>query len=132
MILYAVLAAASWPTLRTHEAEALREPLPWWLPIAWAVVWVGGAVLQMLPGVAALLPGAVRTAGVLAGSLLAVTFWVVGQNLGELYSGQSTDPSSGPLLVLMAFAVLGSALPSAHPLRSHELTRVRPVTAVTS
>jgi hypothetical protein len=33
-------------------------------------------------------------------------FWVLGQDLGQLYSGQATDPNSGPLIALMAIALL--------------------------
>ncbi|MEP7018492.1 MAG: hypothetical protein ABI899_10795, partial [Actinomycetota bacterium] len=41
------------------------------------------------------------------GSVAATAFWVLGQNGGELYSGQATDPNTGPLLVLMALALAG-------------------------
>lgn len=43
-LLYAVLAVAAWP-----RADAAREAPAPWLPFAWAAVWVGGAVLQVLP-----------------------------------------------------------------------------------
>jgi len=43
-----------------------------------------------------------------AGAVVATTFWVLGQNIGQLYSGQATDPNSGPLIVLMALALVGS------------------------
>jgi hypothetical protein len=43
-ILYAVLAVAAWPR-RDGQAEPAR-----WLRPAWAVVWAGFAVLQLLPG----------------------------------------------------------------------------------
>ena len=43
--LYAVLALAAWSARdRPHEAPAR------WLPLAWAVIWVGGAIFQALPG----------------------------------------------------------------------------------
>jgi hypothetical protein len=58
VLLYAVLAIAAWPTpaipaetglrrlgrLRTHLSRAA------WLPAAWAVLWVGAALLRALPG----------------------------------------------------------------------------------
>jgi hypothetical protein len=44
-LVYAILAAAAWP-----RRDASREgPAPW-LPYAWAVLWVGAALLQVLPG----------------------------------------------------------------------------------
>jgi hypothetical protein len=45
VLLYGVLAIAAWPGRDSwHEA-----PAPW-LPVAWAVLWVGGAIFQALPG----------------------------------------------------------------------------------
>ncbi|MGW6196900.1 hypothetical protein ACWF0M_12200 [Kribbella sp. NPDC055110] len=43
-LLYAVIAAAAWPKNRVGQAPAR------WLVWAWALMWVGGAVLQLLPG----------------------------------------------------------------------------------
>jgi hypothetical protein len=43
--LYAVLALAAWPR---HDAS--QEAPARWLPLAWAFVWVGGAIFQALPG----------------------------------------------------------------------------------
>jgi hypothetical protein len=43
-LLYGVLALAAWPT-----RDASQRPARW-LPFAWAVVWIGGAVFQALPG----------------------------------------------------------------------------------
>lgn len=151
VLLYGVLALAAWPRRDpSHEAPAS------WLPLAWAVLWIGGAVFQALPGqntgpeVAAMIPTGApgrlgrldasvagwstrngtavvvalvvaealiglavlyrRTRGpaVAAGFALALAIWVVAQDIGQLYSGQATDPNSGPLVALMAIAVLGS------------------------
>jgi hypothetical protein len=49
---------------------------------------------------------------------VATTFWVLGQNIGELYSGQATDPNTGPVIVLMALALAGSAANTRRPTRS--------------
>lgn len=151
-LLYAILAAAAWPRL-----DASRERPGLWLPVAWAVLWVGAAVFQALPGqntgnavesaltggtdsapgwlasldnsvgawvanhrllVVILLVAAEALIGVGAlvrrtrmpavalGLALTLAFWVLGQDLGELYTGQATDPNSGPLFALMAIAVL--------------------------
>jgi hypothetical protein len=164
VVLYAVLAAAVWPVGVDRDGGdpgRRRDPAgpARWLPYAWAVVWVGGAVLQLLPGqrgaadvagsitaasqgsprwlaavdhdaatavlhagaagvallvvlqatigVAALLPGPARRAATIGGAALAAVFWLVGQDLGQLYTGQATDPNTGPLLLLCAAAVAG-------------------------
>jgi len=45
VLLYGVLALAAWPRRDPwHEAPAH------WLPLAWAVLWVGAAIFQALPG----------------------------------------------------------------------------------
>jgi hypothetical protein len=150
-LLYGVLAFAAWPrSKQSHEAPAR------WLPAAWAVLWVGGAVLQALPGqntgtaVASAITGGgapaelgrldasiaswtthhgtavvvalvvlealiglaalhSRTRGpaVAVGFVLALAIWVFGQDLGQLYSGQATDPNTAPLIMLSAIAILG-------------------------
>jgi hypothetical protein len=149
-LLYGVLALAAWPRRDpSHEAPAR------WLPLAWAALWVGGAVFQALPGqntgtaVAAAInssaPGwlgrldasvagwathhgtavvvalvaaealiglaalhrRTRTLAVAAGLVLALAIWLVGQDLGQLYSGQATDPDTAPIIVLLAIAMLG-------------------------
>jgi hypothetical protein len=150
VLLYGVLALAAWPRRdSSHEAPAR------WLPLAWAVLWVGGAVFQALPGqntgtavagaissgapgwlgrldasiagwithhgtavvvalvVAEALIGLAalhrrsRGPAVAAGLVLALAIWVVGQDLGQLYSGQATDPNSAPLIALMGVGLLG-------------------------
>jgi hypothetical protein len=152
-LLYGVLAFAAWPRLdASHEAPAR------WLPLAWAVLWVGGAIFQALPGqnTGTAVTGAIsggadgapgwlgrldawvagwttsdgtavvvtlvvsealiglaalhsrsRGPAVAAGFVLALVIWVVGQDLGQLYSGQATDPNTAPLIALMAIAILG-------------------------
>jgi hypothetical protein len=41
------------------------------------------------------------------GAAMALGFWSLGQGFGQLLSGQSTDPNSGLLLLLMAVGVYG-------------------------
>jgi uncharacterized membrane protein YoaK (UPF0700 family) len=43
------------------------------------------------------------------GLALTLVFWVLGQDLGALYSGHATDPNAGPVLALMAIALLALA-----------------------
>jgi hypothetical protein len=147
-LLYAVLAAAAWPRSGTSE----RAPAAWLVP-AWALLWLGAAIFQLLPGqnsgpalessltssasaaphwlasldtsvggwagrngglaVAALaateflvgvgaLSRKTRNWAAAAGLVLSIAIWVIGQDLGQLYSGQATDPNSAPLIALMA------------------------------
>jgi hypothetical protein len=66
---------------------------------------LGLAVVQVLIGAGALIR-ATRLPAVVLGVALTLDFWVLGQHVGALYSGQATDPNSGPLLGLMGIAVL--------------------------
>jgi hypothetical protein len=150
--LYGVLALVAWP--RRDRSDNAPER---WLPLAWAGLWVGGAIFQALPGqnsgadVAGALTGAgsgapnwlnrletsagnfatnhgvavvvalvvvelliglaalqrrSRTFAAVAGFVMALAIWLIGQDLGQLYSGQATDPNSGPIIALMAVALL--------------------------
>jgi hypothetical protein len=156
VLLYAVLAAGIWPPVR--ESGDTRPA--WWLPVAWGVLWVGGAALQLLPGqnkigdvsgtlrdnavdapswlahldhsaasgltsvgtpvvvalvavqaavgLAALPRGALRDVAGWAGIVVSVLFWVYGQSVGELWTGQSTDPNTAPLVILLGLAMMAS------------------------
>jgi hypothetical protein len=151
-LLYAALAAAAWP--RGGRSE--QGPGSWLVP-AWAVLWIGAAIFQLLPGqstgpgvaglfsssasaaphwlaridtsvatwasqngalavsaltvipflvgVGALSPKT-RTWAVAVGLVLSVAIWIFGQDLGQLYSGQATDPNSAPLIALMGVVLL--------------------------
>jgi len=175
VLLYAVLAAAIWPVDADQRPGPARIAVARWFPAAWAVLWVGGAVLQVLPGqagpaaladmiggmtgiegmsgmddmpgwlsrlhqgagtalsnagngpfialvavmalvgVAGLASRPWRTASAVVGAVLATVFWVVGQDIGELYSGKATDPSTGPLIVVMALALLRTRASTSRP-----------------
>jgi len=67
---------------------------------------------MVLIGVGGLAERPWRKAAAVAGAVVATTFWVLGQNIGQLYSGQATDPNTGPVIVLMALALIG---PTASP-----------------
>ncbi|HVB26816.1 MAG TPA: hypothetical protein VNE21_02760 [Mycobacteriales bacterium] len=157
-LLYVVLAAAAWPSPRRDRPSTDRPAT--WLPRAWASLWVGAAVLQLLPGelsgtglrstfsgsasavpgvvlagartltsvagrhglamglglagvelavgAAALGSGRSRAVSAVAGSVLALAAWVFAQGFGGLGSGQATDPDTGPLLVLLAVAMVSA------------------------
>src|SRR3954447_18615134 len=114
-LLLAILAAAAWP-----DRDGSRESPAPWLPFAWAVVWIGGAVFEALPqngnawlvvaeslvGVGAL-ARRTRVPAAAFGVALSLALWVASQDFGNLTSGQATDPNTGPLLALMAIALLG-------------------------
>jgi hypothetical protein len=53
--------------------------------------------------------GRYRRIAVWTGCALAFVAWVVGQSLGQLGSGQATDPNAGPLIVLLGLVVLGAS-----------------------
>jgi hypothetical protein len=59
----------------------------------------------LLVGVGAL-SGRTRIWAVAVGLVLSIAIWVFGQDLGQLYSGQATDPNSAPLIALMAVVLL--------------------------
>lgn len=170
VVLYVLLAGLCWPTpvlgrgRRWLFSGDSDQPPPAWSPAAWAVVWVGGAVFQLLPGQASaaamsatiagnasgaprwlawldhVLASGVHQAGfpavaglfaveVLIGTTpllgrrwrrpgasaaltLLALMWLVGQNLGGIYTGQGTDPSAAAPLALLAvtlFARFGRA-----------------------
>jgi hypothetical protein len=165
-LLYAVLAAAAWPSGNSKQTPAS------WLVRAWALLWVGAALLQLLPGqntgpalassltagaegaphwlsqldttlgkwasqngtlalsalaATELLVGAgvlsrrTRTFALAAGLVLSIAIWVTGQDLGQLYSGQTTDPNSAPLIALLAIVLL--ARPKGSSLKSGRAAR---------
>ncbi len=62
------------------------------------------AVVQFLVGWWALRGRTLRLS-LAAGIVLSVTFWVVGQGLGDVLTGQGTDPNLGPPMVLLAVAL---------------------------
>lgn len=65
------------------------------------------AAIYLLIGAAPFVrSSALRVAGFTLAALTALFIWVVGENFGALYSLQSTDPNSGPLLVLFALVTL--------------------------
>jgi hypothetical protein len=161
-LLHLVLALAAWPATAGSRGDSSVQP-PSWTGSVWAVLWIGYAVLDLLPGngasptvagdlttgaatvpqwlgffdrrlasgvhglgsaYAVLLVAAELTIGILSltrGSLrpvaywsgigLAALYWAAGQSFGQLFSGQATDPSTGPLVMLLGLAALG-ALPA--------------------
>jgi hypothetical protein len=91
--------------------------------VAWAILWSGSAALVLATpaasggalasaGLAVLfviiaagifIPAATRPVLILA-AVAAVLMWALGQDFGAMFTGSGTDPSTGPLLVLLAAA----------------------------
>ncbi len=122
-LLYAVLAALLWPTERPAAGAfvASRPVGPVTARVVWAVLWGGLALLVAVrgpasPGVVAgslvlaviavtvFLPPPLMRAGVVFAIVASAWIWLVGQALGDVFGGMSTDPNSGPLLALIAVA----------------------------
>jgi hypothetical protein len=97
--------------------------------LAWGAIWLGSAVLWLLPAnsrnpgaaiaiVLAITSGIVglsllygwRPRAVLAVQIsLGVVYWVLGQRLGGLFTGQATDVGTAPLMILIGARVCGSS-----------------------
>ncbi len=172
-LLYLVLALAAWPA--GSRGDSSVQP-PSWTGSVWAVLWIGYAVLDLLPGngasptvagdlttgaatvpqwlgvfdrrlasgvhglgsaYAVLLVAAELTIGILSltrGSLrpvaywsgigLAALYWAAGQSFGQLFSGQATDPSTGPLVMLLGLAALGALPATARSERRRPVARL--------
>lgn len=62
------------------------------------------------------LPRRFGNATIVLAIVLALGFWVVGENFGSLFTGSGTDVNSGPLLILIAVAFWRPAATRATPL----------------
>ena len=64
--------------------------------------------VELAVGLLVIRRGVFRTVALWAGIGVAGLYWGVGQNFGQLFGGQATDPSTGPLLILLGLAALGA------------------------
>jgi hypothetical protein len=62
------------------------------------------AVLLLAVAAGTFLPAGLANAAIALGAVIAVWFWVVGENLGGLLTNGATDLNSGPLLILLGAA----------------------------
>ena len=69
-----------------------------------------------------LVPGRARTVSIWLGVAVAIAGWVLVQGMGDLTSGQATDPNAGPLIVLLAVAAMCAASRPARSSRRARLT----------
>jgi hypothetical protein len=67
------------------------------------------SVLFVLIAVGTFLPVAPARATIVVAVVVSVVIWVVGEAFGTVFSGTGTDPSTGPLLMLLAAAFWPSA-----------------------
>lgn len=118
-LLYVALAVIAWPRPAADEA-----PSPWSVAI-WSLLWLGLAaatfagagspllgVSEAAVGLFALHRSQLRLLGAAGGAGLAAFSWVTAQGFGGLATGRATDPNTGPLLVLLALALVGTLRPS--------------------
>jgi hypothetical protein len=80
-----------------------------------------GIAAYVLVALWALVPGRTRSLSVIVGVVFAMVGWLLLQGLGDLTSGHATDPNSGPLIALLALAVVGATRP---PITGQHLTEV--------
>ena len=96
--------ASSVPTWLGH--------LDHWLANGAQVLGRGTGVLlvgaELAIGLLVLAGGPFRSPATWAGIALTGLYWAAGQSFGQLFSGQATDPSTGPLLMLIGLAALGA------------------------
>ncbi|HEX4733070.1 MAG TPA: hypothetical protein VH247_01550 [Thermoleophilaceae bacterium] len=91
-LLYGVLSAAAWPRDRTG-----RDAPPGWLPLAWAAVWVGGAIFQLLPGQ----NGGADVSSSVTGGTAGAPAWLV-----HMTDSAGRWASGGGLSIVVALATL--------------------------
>lgn len=76
------------------------------------------AIFQLAIGIGVFAQKSTREFVLCAGIGLSIIFWVIGQSLGGYWTGLATDPSTAPLFVLLALAILGQ------PTIEQELARI--------
>jgi hypothetical protein len=134
-VLYALLAVLAWPGGREERAGgsvADGSPLGRCAKLPWLLLWGGMACLMAMTADQAPLTviafttafaavaagvwnrGLIRPALIVA-AVAAVVIWVTGEQFGAIFTGQATDPNTGPLLILIAAAYW--------PLRGHDRLR---------
>ncbi len=79
-----------------------------------AIVSMALAAAFALAGAGILWPATARPALILAAAL-AVFIWIAGEDFGGIFTGHATDPSSGPLLLLLVAAFWPYRSPPASP-----------------
>ncbi len=65
-------------------------------------------VCYLLLAGSVLMNSKIRSIGIYLGILLALFFWIIGQNFGGIFVGTATDLNSGPLVILMLLGLRAS------------------------
>ncbi len=81
------------------------------------------SVLLAIVAVGTYLPKSFANATVVLAAVMGLTFWVVGENFGALFTNGATDVNSGPLLVLLAVSYWRWS-PGAEPSVAHGAVRL--------
>jgi hypothetical protein len=68
------------------------------------------AILQLVIGFGVFAQKSTREFVLCMGIGLSIVCWVVGQSLGGYWTGLATDPSTGPLFVLLGLTILGQPM----------------------
>ena len=108
------------PSTVDNELNANSTTVPGWLGgldrwLAHGVHTAGAGAtvllvtIELAVGVLMLSDGRLRITALWAGIAVAALYWAVGQSFGQLLSGQATDPSTGPLLILLGLVGIGAA-----------------------
>ena len=138
------LSALFWALPDNRMAQSVRDQLsaaangqPGWYAhflrsLSHAFAGVGTEVAVLMVAVSILLAvgpwlGRRPTPFLIAGSAVAIVFWVTGQAVGGLVTGMASDPNTGPLVVLLAYGLwlsYGTAVVPATP--GERLIRLRP------
>jgi hypothetical protein len=87
----------AWLVASTAEFASVSTQLG----VALAII---GAATLVLIGVGILLPAHCTRLAVIAALIASAFIWLIGQALGALFGGESTDVNSGPLLAIIALA----------------------------
>jgi hypothetical protein len=112
-----VLDGNNSPTSLTMMLRAAQSGAPGWVAqidrdlVALHIPsWTASGViaLDVLIATWSLVPGWTQQLSLSIGMFTALTGWLLFQGLGDLTSGQATDPNTGPLIVLLGLAVVGA------------------------
>lgn len=76
------------------------------------VLTITATVVLLVIAVGVFLPAGWQRGAVVLAVVAAAFIWLVGEALGALFGGQSTDPNSGPLLIFIALAYWPATTPS--------------------
>ena len=136
-VLYALLAVLAWPGGRGERpgrSVADGSPLGRYAKLSWLLLWAGmawphghdgadGAVQawgwsrspSSSPRSRSVFGTAAHRPALIVAAVAAVVIWVTGEQFSAIFTGQATDPNTGPLLILIAAAFW--------PLRGHDRLR---------